>query len=68
MFHYTQGRLDDLKRIIIGPDGTEPVEEVDLYSYGLLGVAGKYTLFRLNMGVDHWVICLDDPYPNPVMR
>jgi hypothetical protein len=31
-------------------------------------VAGTYTLFRFNMGVDHWVVCLDDPYPHPVIR
>jgi hypothetical protein len=41
---------------------------VQLYSYGLLEVAGAYTLFRFNMGTDHWVICLDDPFPHPVIR
>jgi hypothetical protein len=69
LFHYTQGLLQDLKHpAIIGPDGKEHVEEVHLYSYGLLEVAGTYTLFRFNMGIDHWLICLDDPYPNPVIR
>jgi hypothetical protein len=31
-------------------------------------VAGRYMLFRFNMGIDHWVICLDDPFSNPVIR
>jgi hypothetical protein len=30
--------------------------------------AGTYTLFRFGEGVDHWVICLDDRYPHPVIR
>lgn len=69
IFHYNQGRLDELKRtVVVSPDGLELVEQVDLYSYRLLEVAGRYTLFQFNMGVDHWVICLDDPFPHPVIR
>jgi hypothetical protein len=69
LFHYTQGRLDELRHsVIVGPDGEEHVEQIDLYSYALLEATGRYTLFRFNMGVDNWVICLDDPFPHPVIR
>jgi hypothetical protein len=68
LFHYTQGRLQDLRRtVIIGPDEEER-KEVQPYSYGLLEVADMYTLFRFNMGIDHWVICLNDPFPHRVIR
>ena len=68
LFHYTHGRLGDLKRRRLEPESGDCLEDVDVYSYGLVEVAGRYTLFRFNMGVDHWVICLDDPYPDPVIR
>ena len=69
LFHYTEGRLDELRSpVIVGPYGEEHVGQVDLYSYALLEVAGRYTLVRFNMGVDHWAICLDDPLPHLVIR
>ena len=67
LFHHTDGRLEDLKRSATAPNG-EPLDELDLYSYSLVEVAETYTLFGFSMGVDHWVICLDDPYPHPVIR
>jgi hypothetical protein len=67
IFHYTQGMLENLKKTVANwPDGG--LEEVHLYSYNLLDVAGMYTLLHFNMGIDHWVICLDDPYPHPLIR
>lgn len=39
-----------------------------MYSYGLVEMAGTYILFRFGMGVDHWIVCLDGPYPHPVIR
>jgi hypothetical protein len=67
IFHYTQGRFQDLRRTVAAT-GQKGFEEVQLYSYGLLEVKETYTLFRFNMGIDNWVICLDDPFPHPVIR
>jgi hypothetical protein len=69
LFHYTGGRLEGLTRpLLLGPDGKERLQEVSLYSYGVVEVADRYTLFRFSMGVDNWVVCLDDPYPHPIIR
>jgi hypothetical protein len=68
LFHYTQGSLGDLKRRWVEPESGDLLEDVDVYSYGLVEVAGTYTVFRFSMGVDYWVVCLDDPYPHPVIR
>jgi hypothetical protein len=69
LFHYTEGWLKDLTRpVLFGPGGEERLEEVSLYSYGLVEVADRYSLFRFSMGVDNWVVCLDDPYPQPIIR
>jgi hypothetical protein len=37
-------------------------------SYGLLEMEETYSLFRFNMGIDNWAMCLDDPFPPPVIR
>lgn len=68
IFHYTQGRFQDLRRTVVASQDKEEFEEVQLYTYGLLEVGTMYTLFRFNMGIDNWVICLDDPFPHPVIR
>ena len=64
----TQGSLGDLKRRRVEPESGDLLEDVDVYSYGLVEVAGTYTAFRFSMSVDHRVVCLDDPYPHPVIR
>lgn len=68
LFHYTRGSRGDLKGRRVEPESGDLLEDVDLYSYGLVEVVGTYTLFRFNMGIDHWVVCLDEPYPHPVIR
>ena len=44
------------------------LEDIDLYSYGFYEEAPTYMLFRFSMGVDNWIICLDDPYPTPIIK
>ena len=44
------------------------LEEIECYSYGIVAVGTLYTLFRFSMGLDNWVITLDDPYPSPAIR
>ncbi|ACO32722.1 MULTISPECIES: HNH endonuclease [Acidobacterium] len=68
IFYYTQGRLRDLRQAVAAAWDGQELEEVHLYSYGLVEVAQTYTLFRFNIGIDNWVICLDDPFPHPAIR
>lgn len=69
IFSYTVGEIGQWRRPrLLGPDGETILEDVDLYSYGFIEVTNSYTLFRFSMGVDNWVICLDDPFPPPVIR
>lgn len=69
IFHYSDGDIGcwrDPK--LIGPRGELLLEEIECYSYAVLEVGDRYTLFRFSIGLDSWIICLNDPYPSPVIR
>jgi hypothetical protein len=66
IFHGQTGTLSDLKKRIVDSGG--PSEEVVCYRYRLLEVAACYTLLVMTVGTDTWVVCLNDPYPTPVIR
>ncbi len=69
IFSYTEGVISSWRKPkLLSSKGETVVEDVDIYNYGFYEVAGLYTLFRFSMGVDNWVICLDEPYPNPNIR
>jgi hypothetical protein len=69
IFWFAEGRVEELRTpALIGPDGKTVLEDVRLYSYDVVEVAQMYTLFRFTMGVDNWIICLNDPYPPPIIR
>lgn len=69
IFSYSESEIGQWRRPkLLNSTGQTIVEDVDLYAYGFFEVANRYTLFRFSMGVDNWVICLDDPYPSPVIR
>lgn len=66
IFHFSNGSLSELKRFKADEEGL--LEEVDCYSYSLLFLKQDYVLFLFTMGTDNWIISLNDPYPNPVIR
>lgn len=66
IFHFSKGALQDFRRLEY--DGEGLLEEVDCFSYSLLNFQSQYLLFYFGMGTDNWVICLNDPYPNPIIR
>lgn len=66
IFHFQSGNLNDLKELRTDSEGV--VEEVFCYHYYLLEVAQKYILFVLTVGIDTWIICLNEPYPKPIIR
>ncbi len=69
IFSYSEGVIGQWRKPkLLNSKGETVVEDVNLYNYGISEVAGQYTLFRFSMGVDNWVICLDDPYPHPIIR
>lgn len=66
VFHFSNGSLQDVKRFTA--DGSELIEEVVCYSYSVLEVGQQYLLFHFCMGTDNWIICLNDPYPAPIIQ
>lgn len=66
IFHGQTGTLQELKKRFADQQGL--LEEVLCYQYRLLEVASRYTLLVLTVGTDVWVVCLNDPYPAPVIR
>lgn len=44
------------------------VEDIDCYSYALRDFGATYLLLRFGMGMDNWVVCLNNPYPTPEIR
>ena len=66
IFHFQSGNISDLKQL--GADDQGFNEEVFCYRYQIVEVAGTYKLLVLIVGTDHWIICLNDPYPTPVIR
>lgn len=69
IFHYSEGDIGKWKKpALVDAWGDTLVEEIECYCYELLEVANKYTLFRFSIGLDSWIIVLDDPYPSPIIR
>jgi len=66
LFYYTQGSIKDLR--CITKEGSDTFEHFDCYAYRIIECSGQYTLFNFSMGTESWVICLNDPYPHPVIR
>lgn len=65
IFHFSEGTPNNFRRL--KTDGVDVVEEIDCYSYSMLDFQGRY-LLQFSVGTDNWVICLNDPYPHPVIR
>ncbi len=65
IFHANKGKLKDL-RTYRNRNG-EFEEDVFCYGYGLQ-VVQRYYIFSLQTGTDLWVICMNDPYPSPVIK
>ena len=61
IFHQTVGRIEDLVYYAPHPKGI--AEKAFCYSYSLGTVAGKFDLLSLVTGTDHWMICLNNPFP-----
>lgn len=69
IFHYSEGELGQWRKpTLLGAMGETVLEEIECYSYGIVEVGTQYTLFRFSMGLDNWVVTLDDPYPSPAIR
>lgn len=69
IFHYSWGRVGQWRRTkLLGPKGEALLEEIDCYSYGIVEVGQLYTLFRISIGTDTWVISLNEPYASPIIR
>ncbi|MHC4172711.1 MAG: hypothetical protein ACYST5_07190 [Planctomycetota bacterium] len=66
IFHFQSSALKSLKKQRW--DAEDIVEEVVCYHYRLLEFADIYTLLALAVGTDTWIVCLNDPYPTPVIR
>ncbi len=72
LFHFLDGRIEDLVWLEPTVEGFK--EEVFCYSYAILNADGiispynQYILLRFTIGIDNWVICLNDRYPHPVIR
>jgi hypothetical protein len=65
IFHFQSGNIENLKEQREDSQGI--VEEVFCYSYRFFEVADKYTLFTLTVGIDTWIVCLNNPYPTPAI-
>lgn len=69
VFHYADGEMGQWKKpTLFGPKDEVLLDEVECYSYTLIEIERLYTLFRFSMGLDNWIIALEDPYPSPVIR
>lgn len=66
IFHCQSGTFRELKEQ--RQDAKGVVEEVFCYHYRLLEVSDIYILLALTVGTDTWIVCLNDPYPTPVIR
>lgn len=66
LFHSTAGDLKSLCQLTSSEEGDS--EEVFCYQYSLLSVGDIYDLFTFRVGSDQWTICINDPYPTPLIR
>lgn len=62
IFHFQSGSIKDLKITRIESEGI--FEEVFCYNFRLLDFKNKYLLSELKIGIDTWVVCLNDPSTN----
>lgn len=64
LFHYSvsAAELDVARRVI-----DVETEEVNLFSYSLKQV-GDFIIFCFEIGLEGWVVCLNNPYPPPTIR
>jgi hypothetical protein len=51
-----------------GPPNPCPTEIAVFDTDGLIKGGDKYTLSFFQLGTECWIICLNDPYPHPVIR
>ncbi len=66
IFYGTSGSITDHKKYTIDTEG--PLQTVICYKYRLQSIGTDYILLILSVGTDTWVVCLNDPYPTPVIR
>ena len=66
IFQFQSMSLKDLKKRSLDSNGL--IEEVFCYDYRLLDLGGTYLLSTLTIGIDTWVISLNDPFPTPEIR
>jgi cold shock CspA family protein len=66
IFHTVSGELPSFRKITQQNDSV--AEEVFCYEYELLSVGDLYDVFRFQVGSDSWSICMNDPFPTPVIR
>ena len=66
IFHFSKGNIQDIKRLKADKDGI--LEKVDCFSFSLNDFQLQYLLFRFSMGIDNWIVCLNDPFPHPTIR
>lgn len=66
IFHARVGTLEELETPVSSDD--QDLREVVCSEFQLHRVADRYEMFSLKVGLDMWVICLNDPYPAPEIR
>jgi hypothetical protein len=66
IFHFSSGGIEDLKERRFEEERL--VEEIVCYSYRVLETPPHFVLSELAVGTDHWIVCLNDPFPSPVIR
>lgn len=69
IFHFSEGMMGQWRKpTLMDAKGKTVLEEIECFSYGMVEVGDQYTVFRFSMGLDNWVITLNDPFPSPAMR
>lgn len=63
IFHFSNGSIEELKKVMDGND--DLYIESKCYSYEIREVSQKYILLQFSVGTDNWVICLNNKFPTP---
>lgn len=66
LFHFSKGEPSDFREY--REDELGLIENVHCYSYHLFLCIEQYWLFLFSMGTDNWIISLNDPFPNPIIK
>lgn len=66
IFHVQSGSPNDLRERRTDSQGI--IEEVFCYEYRVLEVSAICRVLSLTVGTDTWIVCLNDPYPHPMIR